>query len=219
MQCYFALMLLSPILNSFIEKYKHKSIWLVAILVLFEFWFECVMKIDNMGIKQGYSIFHFCLMYLVAAEIRLNRDCLLRVKKVCWILAYLGCSLLIIVQYLLNVSWTFTYSNPVVILSSAALFLPFLYKPFYNKAINWIAGSTFAVYILQVTNPFYSLLVKVDNYTLVNSEYPLYMFISVGVIVLFFMFCIIYDKVREAATRPVFNACMRLYSKFILNEN
>lgn len=98
---------------------------------------------------------------------------------------------------------TFAYSNPVVIVSSICSFIPFLYRDWYNKTVNWIAGGTLAVYIIQVTDPAYSLLVKLDNYFLENYSYFYYLVLCGLVIIVTFMFCITYQKLCEKVVKPI----------------
>lgn len=69
-QCYIMLMLLSPILNCFVEKYRNQ-LWQFCLLLIFvEFWFGCIMSTtlgleDNLNINHGYSVFHFVTIYLL----------------------------------------------------------------------------------------------------------------------------------------------------------
>lgn len=204
-QCYFMLMLLSPILNSFIEQKGHGALYLISILVLLEFYFDCVQCIENFGFNNGYSLPHFCLMYLIARMMRLYQDRLTLKPMYFWTAGYFLISLLLSLLYISGVKFAFCYSNPLVIFQSIFLFVPFLYHNRHNKYVNWIAQSTFCVYILQVTMPFGKIIRFADNYLLNNLNYLQYFFVSIFVIIVFFIGCIIYDKIRRFCFDRFFN--------------
>lgn len=202
-QCYFMLMFLSPVLNAFLDRFGKKTLGWVLLFLLIEFWFDCVHRVDNFGFNEGYSFIHFVLMYLLAAEVRLYKEDLFRVKKGYWILGYGLCTLIIVGMFMSRIPWTFAYSNPVIIISSFCLFIPFLYRSFKSNAINYIAKSTFAVYIIQVTEPVFSIIKKTDLFLLENYPYPLYLLLSLFVLLVFFFACIGYDKVRAWCMNPL----------------
>lgn len=209
-------MLISPIINSFIANNKHRIVLLFTLLFIFiELYFAGIRHIENFGVSKGYSIVHFCLMYMVGRSVFLYKDVLTRIKRRYWVYGYLLFSLMTALMYLAGVSFAFDYSSPFVILAAVCSFVPFLYRDFVNKKINWIAKSTFAVYILQVTNPLYSLLVKVDNELLSNYPYGIYLLLAGVIIITFFSACILYDKIREFVTNlfsdNLYNLIQRLY--------
>lgn len=152
-QCYMLLIFLSPVLNDFVEKYG-KSIlpWTIS-LVLIETWFGNIKSIDCLGFGRGYHCMHFVLMYMVARCLYLYKDVLLSLKMGYWIIGYLLCTLFILIQYIIGIRWTFDYSNPICIIFAICSFMPFVYFNYYSSVINWIASSTFAVYIIQVPLP------------------------------------------------------------------
>lgn len=204
-QGYLVLMFFSPVLNSFVEKYGRKILPWVMIFVGIECWFETIRGIENFGFNKGYSVIHFVLIYMVARCIALYKDKLLVFPRIYWILGYAISTIIICFMYIVGLECTFTYSNPVVIISSICSFVPFLYKDWYNKTLNWIAGGTLAVYIIQVTNPAYRFLVKLDNYFLENYSYFIYLLLCGLVILLTFLFCIAYQKICESIVNPVIN--------------
>ena len=201
-QGYLMLMFFSPVLNSFIEKYGRLMLPWTFCFVGIEFWFETVHGIENFGFNRGYSIIHFVLMYMVARCIALYKEKLLTVPMGCWVLGYAISTIIICLMYMGGLECTFAYSNPVVIASSVCSFIPFMYRTRHNRFVNWVAGGTLAVYIIQVTDPAYSLLVKLDNYFLENYSYPLYLLLCGLVILLTFMFCVLYQKICEKIVTP-----------------
>ena len=65
------------------------------------------------------------------------------------------------------------------------LFLPFAKMNWYNKKVNMIASSSFAVYIVQTTYPVLGYLCRWDSFALKNYHYSMYlllMFITVFIV-------------------------------------
>lgn len=213
-QCYFLLMLLSPILNSFIDATeKKKGAIFTLILVIVEFWFDCITHTEYMFFKHGYSVLHFMIVYLVARYVFLYREELMRIKKSLWICAYFLCSFIILIMYICGINYIWQYSNPIIIISAVCSFMPFLYKSFVNSVINWIARSTLAVYIIHVTVPFYNIVVEYDTYILEHYQYPVYLILAILGIVGVFVASIIYDKIRLIFTDPIYNYIINQVNK------
>ena len=194
-QCYFMLMILSPVLNAFIDRYGRDSLkWVMAFWML-EFWFGCIMDVEELGYNQGYSVIHFVLMYMIARCIRLYEEDIKKVKQWVWVLGYLLSTIVIIAMFLAGVKWCWDYSNPVVVFSSICSFLPFLYKSFYNKIINWIASGTLAVYIIHVTYFIRTKLCALDIRLLETNNYPIYLAKIFLVILITFAISVLYGIV------------------------
>ena len=202
-QCYFLLLLISPLLNPLFEQKKRNATFLTFVLVLTEFWLDAVMKQEAIGFGHGYQALHFIVMYCCGRCISLYKEELLKVRDVLWIVGYFVCTFISWVLYVSGVSFALTYSSLFVIGSSVCLFIPFLRDRFENKVINWIASGSFAVYIVQFVNPGYYYLCRIDTALMSMNTYPMYLMKAAGVIVVFFMGCVLYDKVRQYATRPV----------------
>ena len=210
-QCYLMLMLFSPIINSFIEKYdRRKGFFFVIILVLFEFWFDCITHTEYLGFRCGYSVQHFVIVYMLARYIYSYRDELMKYKRLFWIGGYFLCTFIILLMYVCGVNYVWQYSNPVIIMSAVCSFVPFLCRNYINKRINWVAKSTLAVYIIHVTVPVYNLVVNYDTYILEYYQYPIYLVLAMVGIVGVFVFCIIYDKVRSLFTDPIYNCIISI---------
>lgn len=191
-QCYFMLMILSPVLNAFIYKYGRDSLKWVVMFWALEFWFGCMTDVEELGYNQGYSVIHFVLMYMIARCIRLYEDDIKNVKRWVWVAGYLVSTLVIIVCHIIGVKWCWDYSNPVVVFSSVCSFLPFLYKTYYNSVVNWIASGTLAVYIIHVTNRVQTMLESADRTILQSNSYPVYLVFISGVILATFALSVLY---------------------------
>ena len=159
------------------------------------------MNVDNFGFKQGYSIIHFVLIYMMARLVSLYKNEILQVKQFVWWVGYLLCTVILAGMYGVGIRWD--YANPINVISSFCLFFPFLHYTFHNKYINWIAKNTFAVYIIQVTNPAFNYLIDIDNSLLDKLPYGIYLVTSLLFLLSFFAACIVYDKVRELLMSPI----------------
>ena len=212
-QCYLMLMFLSPVINSFIEKYGKNGLrWCIMFLIV-EFWFDCVTHVEFFGFNHGYSVLHFVLMYMLARYVFLYKDKFLQFKKWYWVAGYVFCSFVIFLMYVLNVNYIWQYSNPVVVVSSVCSFMPFLYRNYVNRWVNWVAQSTLAVYIIHVTAPVYYLVVRFDNFILCHYNYPVYLLLALWGVILIFFVSILYDKVRLVFTNPIYNCMIRFVEK------
>lgn len=194
-QCYFMLMILSPVLNAFIDKYGRDSLKWVILFWLLEFWFGCIMDVEELGYNRGYSVIHFVLMYMIARCINLYEDDIKRIKPWVWVLGYLLSTIIIVLSHIIGIKWCWDYSNPLVVFSSVCSFLPFLYSTYYNKVINWIASGTLAVYIIHVTYYIRSSLQRVDRNLLETKSYLMYLMMISGVILITFMVSVLYGIV------------------------
>lgn len=194
-QCYFMLMILSPVINAFIEKFGRDSLKWVLLFWGLEFWFDCIMEVEELGYNRGYSVIHFVLMYMIARCIKLYEDDIKRIKPWVWVLGYLFSTIVVISCFLAGVKWCWYYSSPIVVFSSACTFLPFLYKTFHNKVINWIASGTLAVYIIHVTNRVRTTLETVDRNLLATKSYPMYLILISVVIFITFILSALYGIV------------------------
>lgn len=208
-QCYLMLMFLSPVINSFIEKYGKSGLRWCVIFLIVEFWFDCVTHVEFFGFNHGYSVIHFILIYMLARYVYLYREKLLLFKKWHWVVGYTLCSFVILLMYVLDVNYIWQYSNPIIIASSICSFMPFLYRYYVNNGVNWVAQSTLAVYIIHVTVPVYHYVVMYDNYILNHYDYPVYLILAFCGVMSIFVVSILYDKVRLVFTNPIYNCILK----------
>ena len=212
---YIFLIILSPILNTFINANGKKILPLVLILLGIELWFDCVRPNQYFGINGGYSIIHFIIMYMVARCLYLYKSELEKIKQVQWIVLYLVCAALVTIMYVLKADCALYYSNPLVVIESVAFFMLFVNKSFYNRAINWIASGTFSVYILHRYNPVHYIMMTVDTTLFSNQPFYLYVLYSIPFLVAIFMFAVCFDKLVGFVRKPVMAYCDKLQSSHL----
>ena len=218
-QNYLMLLFISPVLNAFIEKDKsHLTIFALALFAI-EVVMESVFQNKCLYIENGYSLFHFVTMYMLARAASIHKDKIIQVKKQRWIIGYFGCATLLCLLYFTPYKHTWAYSNPIVVIESFMLFFPFLYKTFYSKFVNWVAGGAFAVYIIQVTHPVFGQLVSLNQYVLGHFSYYAYLIFLLLFSIAFFSLCLVYNEIMQKLITPILkplgNKMEVLLSKFV----
>ena len=214
-QCYVMLMLLSPLLNSFVENYSRKILSWSITLLLMEFWFGCLMC-EQLGLEnsfsfnKGYSVIHFVLIYMIGRCIYIYQDDLKKISKHIWMPLWIACTIAICLMHILGLKFVWDYSNPIVVISTIFSFIPFLYKEFYNEKINWLAKSTLAVYIIHSDTPVVDFLMMIDNQLLADYNYLQYLFLASAVIIAVFFFCVAYDKICDIIIKPIMKSIVPL---------
>lgn len=204
-QNYIMLMFISPVLNTFIEAKKEKLTLFALSLFSIEVIMESVFQNKSLYIEEGYSLFHFVTMYMLARTANMHKDRILKVKKQWWIIGYFICASLVCLLHFTPYKHTWAYSNPLVVAESFMLFFPFLYHTFHNRFINWVAGGTLAVYIIQVTSPVSGLLFKYDQYAVENLPYTFYLPLMLLFSFAFFACSLIYNEIMQRIVRVLTN--------------
>ena len=153
-RAYAALYILSPVLNAFVEKASKRQF--ACTLVAF-FIFQTIWGWTGAAkfIEYGFSTFSFIGLYLLARYLNIYGN----QKLTAWGgVFYIISVLLNILGFYLCVLWNIpikflAYVNPLVIIGAVGLLLFFnglKIKP--SRAVNWVAKSAFAVFLLH-TNP------------------------------------------------------------------
>lgn len=156
-KCYLCLYLLAPILNAFIQSADRKT-FLIVLVGLFAIqtiygWTGAMNDFD-----RGYSVLSFVGLYLLARYVKLHGGTLFQMNRWADLTIYSGLSLALAATYFiaqeLNLekvaSHLFVYINPMVVVSSLFLLLFFSKISFRSNAVNYIARSAFAVYLLHL---------------------------------------------------------------------
>ena len=184
---YLSLMILSPLLNAFVQKQteqglRHYLIFFYVLSTLFGF------LSDQLDVQYGYSIFSFCGIYLLGRYFHLYPEGVERCKTSMLIAIYLGVANALTGRFL-------SYASPLNILTAVALFLAFSRLKLQSRAINWIASSTFAVYLIHCNG---RLIGYYTGYIHGLSEHPVGVFLGMVAVFILLVFAgsILIDKVR-----------------------
>lgn len=157
---YFALYLLSPILNRFVASLSKTHYKLILLLGFFLFYLwptgSFLINTGQLVDDAGYGIVNFSYLYLLGRYIRLY-NLGVRHKATYYLLGYCVCGILcFIIQYFLSILLGFEFSswwsyNTVFILGGATcLFLYFSRLNFQSEVINKLAKSCLAVYLIHM---------------------------------------------------------------------
>lgn len=196
-QLYLMLVFLSPMLNSFVDKYKNNILQYALVFCIIEFFMEFCFN-NKCLIVNGYSLIHFIIIYLLGRAAFENKEKAFRLSAGKWIALYILMVVSILATRILGGNrmneYAFAYSNPLVICQSFFLFFAFLRISLDSKIINWIASSSLFVYLLQITHPVFDFLCNVDIYLKSNNEYMEYLFLVTGVILIYFLLATLYGK-------------------------
>lgn len=212
---YLLLVFFSPVFNAFIDKLGKKIILWVSLFWAIEFYFEFLIHDGDLGFKEGYSFIHFVLIYMIGRTLSLYQDKLLQINSVVFIVLYICSTSSIFALYVfLDMRSIYDYSSPANIVAASCLFLLFAKKTFYNNWINWIASSTFAVYLVHTCNPVLSWLRAFDIEMLENNTYPVYLAIMGLAIILIFGGSIMYDKIVKLIVSPIVSKIEHQINRF-----
>ena len=206
-QCYLFLMLLSPILNAFVDKCTKNSLLLyIVVFQLCSFYFGNIHESTYFYFNNGYSITTFMLLYLIGRYLkRYGNDYFDSVSKKRLIVLYL-LSLLPIISILLlskdSARWL-GYNSPLLIISAVLFFLLFTKVTIRNRFINTIGISCISVYILHTCAPIIGWFVEYDIYIFNNYPFLLYLLLMIGGCIGVFFIAILLDKIRLQITTPI----------------
>lgn len=206
---YIGLVLISPVLNIFIEHVNSKRIWggVILALLIYETWFSFfpARTAIEPGFHNGCSLIWFVVVYLIARYFRLygfpkifRRYCLLiYILSSClvYILTYFS------IKYLPSESIPSilgkigAQNNILVLISAISLFCCFEKLSLSSRVINYIAKSTLAVLLVHTTITFPQMSEFYTN--LVNDKEGISLFIwwFLGGISIF-VFSVLIDQIR-----------------------
>lgn len=171
---YIILIVLSPILNHFInslnqEQYKKV---LLVLLILFSAIPTISIFGNTFGMNNGFSFSWFIVLYLVSAYLRYYP-----INFVHPGLIYIACSAILLFSKILSSiipslaivsNLLFIYNSIIVMISSVMLFMFFNNLNIKNTTITKIASLTFAVYLLHehgaLRNILWDNIICLDNF-------------------------------------------------------
>ena len=206
---YLILYILSPCLNTYIEKSTQKGLLLMICA-----WMTAQLLYGRLGndlgrFHGGYSTLSFVGLYLIAAYMRRYPGKMTTGPSFLYFLIYGVLSIIASVagfQYhdiLLSGNHSLLqYNHPIIVLSSLAFFLAFSRISFHNNVINWLAASVFAIYLIQDNALFRGYYFSFTR-QIFQSHSPLAALGLIGVTIFSLgTICILIDKLRILAWKP-----------------
>lgn len=203
---YLGLFLLSPFLNQ-----ATPNKWTLIGFLVFNIWCGWLWK-GNFN-PTGYTIMQLIMMYLTGGYIKRQVDFKTNRRQIRRISlgVYVATSIAIAIMALyVESQFTFAYNSPLVMLSSIALFLFFTSLDFQSKAINKLASSAFAVYLVHKNDFIFGGILKpVSRHVWENTSlfaYTLF-FITFTLGIYFAIFLI--DTARQACFSKIAMLCSK----------
>lgn len=147
---YFALMLLSPILNAGLEALgRRQYAWLLGAFTVFNLW--CGWWWQGKFNPTGYTVVQLILVYMIARFIRLHipQEAITRRRWAIVAVYALSTVGIFVCSLYMASSRAFAYNSPLVLLSTVSLFLIFTTLHFRSRFINYAARSAFAAYLIH----------------------------------------------------------------------
>lgn len=145
---YAGLYLIAPLLNLFATQVTERQLRMTVILFYLYQTIWGFMS-PNSTVADGYSVFSFIGLYLLARYMRLNYE---GSRSSSWLWLYLLMTALSTVAFFtfpdsINVT---SYASPFIVVGALALTMYFttLHLP-HNRWINFVAASSFAAYLLH----------------------------------------------------------------------
>lgn len=155
---YIMLMVFSPILNSYVEKITTKRLFFYTLGLYALSYYWSSLWVGTIAGFDGYSWGWFVILYLSGQIIRRLKDEKRLPSRVIMLLSYLSLTVFVVViafvqNYVpIGRSLMWVYNSPLVYTSSICLFAYFCQLQIaYNKIINWLAASAFAVLLFHMS--------------------------------------------------------------------
>ena len=195
---YLLLYALSPILNAFVEKATPKQLRNVLIVFYFIQTLDWIFPTYQEPFSSGYSTISFIGLYLLARYVRLYVAPVLTTKTYNLIAIYaslvLAHTMAVVAMafsgreqlYDIGIEKVLDYTTPVSILSAVVLLLIFSRISIQSKVVNWIAGSSFAVYLLHTNVLLFDYFLGMVNgiYEMSNN--------AIGLMFIFLFLCVVF---------------------------
>lgn len=211
---YLFLMLLSPLINTFVDSEETKKLGIYTILYcVITLYFGYYRGNEYWFYNEAYSVTMMVGVYLVGRYLYKVIDKLEKIKY--WYLVFafaviIGLMSIIRVLSSNEGAWLH-YGSPITIFAAVLLFMLFYRLPkFQCKAINWIASSCLASFILHMCDPVFSWLVRKNVNWFMNDVYSVYC-LKIGIVIIgVFIFAIILDKIRLLIFSPIIKLSGRI---------
>lgn len=201
---YLALMLLSPLINIIFDEGGYSKIRIgMAGFAFVAFIMNWLIPVQGGGFLGGYSIIHLVFIYCLGSFIRLSPTLkCLNFKAYVYALLYI---VFVVVNTLFfycifkyNLPWNvWGYNSPLVVFGSLVVFMFFKTINIHSSIINFLAQSSFAVFLLHTNYFIFPYFKKYVN-VLYNDNEGYLVLIKLFVFLLFvFLISVLFDQFRK----------------------
>ena len=210
---YFYLLLISPVLNYAIASLdKVRFRYVLVLLTVFNLYFGFLWRNDVNS--SGYCLCNFIWLYFIGRYLRLH--CSLDKPSAVYFVRYLiTCVLLAALCFAGfrlgsdSVFFDNTRYNTLVMLAAIWLFCTFARLNFHSGAINWLASSALAAYLITDNNYIGGWYYPAAHYCCSSWHLPVLIIAAAALFL-----CIVTDKVRFYIFRPLNKLVVKLCDKY-----
>ena len=221
-QAYLFLMLLAPMINTFIENISQLTFRNYLLLfIACAFYFGCVHNSTFFYFNQGLSVTTLVLVYMVGRYMRLyGMKKLQTVPTYKVVLAWISCVVFMTLVELFLPNRTIFICNcsPIKILCATCILVLFSRFKFQSKFTNWISASCLGVFLFHVLPPFTEILSQYGVKLLMSNNPYLYLCGIIGICIICFIIGIMLDKLRTGLFHPVMLLHDRYFTKYSIQE-
>ncbi|MBN8210234.1 acyltransferase [Bacillus sp. NTK071] len=150
---YVVLYLLSPYINIVIKNLTHKSHFnLIILLFLINCGWQFIYSDINLGVYNGYGLFHFIFLYILASYIRFHGFIIKDYNKFQWLIIFVAMALInMISNYIVSgsIGRLYSYNSPLVVLTSYSLFMAFKNIHLKASVVNVASSYVFGIYLIH----------------------------------------------------------------------
>ena len=207
--CYLFLMLLSPVLNAFVEKVDARYLGVyLSFFLLCAFYWGCLRPSEYFYFNNGYSVTTMMLIYLIGRYMNLHvKERVKEVRYVYLLCAYLASLIIMVIAFWvgLKTGRSFTsYCSPFSIFSAVCFFwLFYRMHSFSSGFVNWLGKSCLAVYIFHTCSPIIGWFATKDVVFFLNDSFLVYCGKMMLIILGLFFVSILLDKIRLFLFKPI----------------
>lgn len=224
---YVGLYLLAPFVSAFFIRASRRQI---ELFLAVSFVLQCVWGLVSKDVSLfsgGYALFPFVLLYVAARYLRVYHASRIALHRAMF---YMGCFLGIVLLQTF-VSWViklhglpglwniYYYTNPLVQLEALCLLCFFVRLRFRSRFVNWVAASSFSVYLIQDT-PFvetHFFRPAIRNIYANMSNLSCFACIVVFVVATF-VACILLDQLRIVCWRKIWSVSKKRIPQSLEDE-
>jgi surface polysaccharide O-acyltransferase-like enzyme len=211
---YVCLYIISPIINIPLQTQStQKKILWILLLGILSFYFGLIHLSPSLA--DGKNVINFVLIYYIGDFLHNNVDYKkLKLHRNKIIFAYLLLNIGILTSYFLTANYLllqkiiwrlfFPYNSPGLLINAILLFVIFSSFEFKSKFINWMAGSTFAIYLLHENAYLGKYLYQFVTYLHNSLGNALVLAVTLVILaILVCIICILIDKMVKPILRAI----------------
>ena len=201
---YLYLFLVSPMINLWLQKASERERWYMVCVFAFIACYMAISRGDS-SLVNGKNLVNFIYFYLVGNQLHYYKERWMNIKTNTLLLCYILFNIAIlsleyytcgnVVGKLLK-ALSFPYSSPLILIGAILFFMIIGKLHIQSRFINYVAASSFAIYLIHSSRPYMPTLhgyvcCYLQSLTDCNAAlFGMYFIYTLAVIVV----CVLIDK-------------------------